>query len=341
MVVRRQRPTLEMVAERAGVGRGTVSRVINGSDQVSPTTREVVMQAVRDLGYVPNPAARTLVTQRTETIALVVSEPHEHIFAQPFFAKIVRGVSTELTQRGLQLLLATAGSAAEHERLGEYLASHHVDGVLLASEHRDDPLPARLSAAGVPYVHGGRPLQTERHQVSYVDIDNVGGGYTATRHLLDRGRRRVGTVAGPEDMVAGVERLEGYRKALRDAGHRPSDELVRWGDFSYEGGEAAARALIEAVPDLDAIFVASDLMALAALRILRERGRRVPDDVSIVGYDDSSLGLHSDPPLTTIHQPVEHMGREMARVLVEGMAREHREPVAVIMDTHLVVRDSA
>lgn len=341
MAVRRRRPTLEMVAERAGVGRGTVSRVINGSDQVSPTTRDSVMRAVRELGYVPNHAARTLVTQRTETIALVVSEPQEHVFAQPFFAHIVRGVSTELTQRGLQLLLATAGSAAEHERLGEYLASHHVDGVLLVSEHRDDPLPQRLADAGVPYVHGGRPLQAEGSVVDYVDIDNVGGGYTATRYLLESGRRTVGTVAGPQDMVPGVERLQGYRRALADAGRAADDSLVHAGDFSYEGGEAAARALLNSAPDIDAVFVGSDLMALAVLRVLREHGRRVPDDVAVVGYDDSSLGLHSDPPLTTIHQPVEQMGREMARVLVEGMNRERVEPVAVILDTHLVVRDSA
>ncbi|TQN27863.1 LacI family transcriptional regulator [Haloactinospora alba] len=338
-----QRPTLEMVAKRAGVGRGTVSRVINGSASVSELTRNAVLGAVADLGYVPNHAARTLVTRRTDMVALVVSEPHERIFAEPFFAQVIKGVSAALSERDLQLLLTMVASAQERERAGQFLTSEHVDGVLLLSEHRDDPLPGWLTEAGMPCVHGGRPLG--REGASYVDIDNTGGGRMATRHLVDRGCGRIGTIAGPQDMVAGVERLHGYQQALREAGREPDPGLVAVGDFSYEGGERAMRELLSARPEVDGLFVASDLMASAALRVLREEHRRVPEDVAVVGHDDFTIAMHAEPPLTTMHQPAERMGHEMARLLAEGLAGTGRaaaaEPAAVVLDTHLVQRESA
>ncbi|MDS1272507.1 LacI family DNA-binding transcriptional regulator [Lipingzhangella sp. LS1_29] len=340
----RRRPTLEMVAERAGVGRGTVSRVINRSANVSEDTRKAVLQAVSDLGYVPNRAARTLVTRRTETVALVVSEQHERVFAEPFFARIVKGVSTVLHEHGLQLMLTMVGSGAEHERVGQYLTEGHVDGVMLVSEHRDDPLPARLAHAGVPCVHGGRPLGRQLESLSFVDIDNLGGGRTATQHLVDLGRRTVGTLTGPQDMVAGVERLEGYTRALRDSGQEYRPELVSEGDFSYEGGAAAMRTLLSRAPELDGVFAASDLMALAALRVLREFGRRIPEDVAVVGFDDVALAEHSDPPLTTIHQPTEEMGYQLAQLLMEQLEQTDVVPPSqqtIVLDTHLVRRASA
>ncbi|GLU46204.1 LacI family DNA-binding transcriptional regulator [Nocardiopsis ansamitocini] len=338
---RRQRPTLEMVAARAGVGRGTVSRVINGSEQVSPATREAVQLAVRELGYVPNRAARTLVTRRTDTVALVVSETNERLFSEPFYAGIVRGVGGALSERGFQLLLAMGRSGPEHERLGDYLTGQHVDGVLLLSLHRNDPLPGVLAAAGVPFVYGGRPLGVAEDQMSYVDIDNFGGGRTATQRLVQIGRRRIATITGPQDMVAGVERLQGYREALAEAGIPEDEELVYYGDFSYDSGAAGIQALLDAAPDLDAIFAASDLMGLAALRGLRLAGREVPDDVAVIGYDDSDVSMHAEPPMTTVNQSTELMGREMARVLVDRITGHRDTPARVVLDTHLVVRESA
>ncbi|MDA0567349.1 LacI family transcriptional regulator [Streptomonospora sp. S1-112] len=335
-----RRPTLEMVAMRAGVGRGTVSRVINGSDQVSPATREAVRTAIAELGYVPNHAARTLVTRRTDTVAFVIAESDDRLFAQPFFAQIVRGVSSALNEMGLQLLLTTVRSAQEYERLGDYLTAHHVDGVLLVSLHADDPLPDRLVEAGVPFVIGGRPSWQTRHPVHSVDVDNVGGAHTATRRLIETGRRRIATVAGPPDMVAGADRLEGYHQALREAGLPPAPELVARGDFSYESGESAMRRVLEAAPDVDAVFVASDPMALAVLRVLRAAGRRIPDDVAVIGYDDSPFAPHSDPPLTSVHQPTERMGREMARILADIAIPGTADHTERMLDTHLVIRES-
>ncbi len=330
------RPTLEAVAARAGVGRGTVSRVINGSPKVSPEAREAVRQAIDELGYVPNRAARTLVTRRTDTVALFVSESEERVFGEPYFAGIIRGISAGLSGTGLQLLLAIARSAEDHERFGHYLTGQHVDGVLLISLHGGDPLPRHLEERGVPAVLGGAPVGVD--PVSCVDADNRGGSRAAVEHLIGLGRRRIATITGPQDMRVGVDRLSGYSDALSAAG---LGELVAIGDFSEESGERGMRELLAREASLDAVFAASDPMAMGAMRVLKEHGRRIPGDVAVVGFDDSPTARHTDPPLTSVHQPLEAMGREMARLLV---ARIRGEPITqsmVILDTHLVARESS
>ncbi|MGV9307532.1 LacI family DNA-binding transcriptional regulator [Nonomuraea sp. NPDC003727] len=330
------RPTLEAVAARAGVGRGTVSRVVNGSPKVSTKARDAVLKAIEELGYVPNRAARALVTRRTDTVALVVSESEQRIFDEPYFAGIIRGIGSALAETGLQLILAMAQSPEEHERLEHYLTGQHVDGVLLLSLHGEDPLPGRLETMGVPTVLGGRPVGLDAF--SYVDVDNRAGARQAVKHLLAAGRSRVATIAGPQDMGVGVDRLAGYRDALLASG---MGELVAFGDFSEESGEQAMRELLAAHPGLDAVFAASDLMATGAMRALKAAGRSIPGDVAVVGFEDSKVALHTDPPLTTVHQPTELMGRQMAHLLVARInGEELRQPV-LILDTHLVLRGSA
>jgi len=228
------RPTLEMVAARAGVSRATVSRVINGSPSVAAHLRETVMRAVDALGYVPNPAARSLVTQRTDSYALVVPEPTNRVFSDdPFFSLIIRGVSHELEAADKQLVLMLANSAWSHRRV--FAVAGHVDGVMFASMHGADPLPATLARMGVPVVCNERPLV--RHAaLPYVGVDNVGGAETATRHLVATGRTRIASIAGPQDMVGGIDRLTGYRRALRGSASR---SIVAVGDFTRESGAAA------------------------------------------------------------------------------------------------------
>jgi DNA-binding LacI/PurR family transcriptional regulator len=332
-----KRPTLEAVAARAGVGRGTVSRVINGSPKVSEQAREAVLNAIDELGYVPNRAARTLVTQRTDTVALVMSASEERVWDEPYFAGIIRGISRGLADTGFQLLLAFAESVSEHERLERYLSGQHVDGVLLISHHGDDPLPRHLEAQGVPVVLGGVPVGGTFY--TFVDADNQGGARQATRHLVERGRRRIAAIAGPPDTKVGLDRLAGYREVLKDAGLPP--DLVGYGDFGEESGAAATRRLLERCPELDAVYAASDPMAAGAMRVLREAGRLVPSDVAVVGFDDSATARHASPQLTSVHQPVGEMGREMSRLLVARINGEDIEPGGVIMDTHLVVRESS
>jgi DNA-binding LacI/PurR family transcriptional regulator len=333
------RPTLDQVAARAGVGRGTVSRVVNGSPQVSPSAKEAVERAIAELGYVPNRAARSLVTQRTDSVALVVSESEDRVFGQPFFAGLIRGISSMLLETPLQLWLSMAQSRPERERLASHLTSQHVDGVLLISMHDDDPLPALITDRGLPIVFGGRlaTMLEDPGETNFVDVDNVGGARLATEHLLGLGRRHVAAIAGPQDMGPGVARLKGYHSAITGIG----EPIVAYGDFTEESGVAAMRTLLAEHPETDAIFVASDPMALGALRVLREAGRRVPDDVAVVGFDDSVLARQANPTLTSVHQPVEQMGRAMAQLLYDLIRGVDLAAPHVILGTHLSRRQSA
>ena len=333
------RPTLEQVAALAGVGRGTASRVINGGEKVSERARQAVEDAIEQLGYVPNAAARALVKRRTDTVALVIAESEERVFGEPFFAGIVRGIGSALGAAGRQLVLLLAQASERRGGLDRYLTRQHVDGVLLLSLHDDDELPDRIRAHGVPLVVGGRP----REEVAdgFVDVDNVQGAGLAVAHLVERGRTRIATIAGPSDMVAGSSRYEGYAAGLAAAGRQIDERLVERGDFGQHGGAAAMRALLERCPDLDAVFCANDLMAVGALQALREAGRRVPEDVAVVGFEDAPIAQSTHPPLTTVHQSPEEMGREMVALLLETMAAPERRHPGRMLTTRLVVRDSS
>jgi DNA-binding LacI/PurR family transcriptional regulator len=339
------RPTLEAVAERAGVSRATASRVVNGGAGVRAPLVERVQQAVAELGYVPNQAARTLVTRRNDAVAVIVAEPESRVFADPFFAQQLLGISRELTAQDSQLVLLLVEGTEDYDRVGRYLGGGHVDGALVFSLHADDPLPAIISRIGLPTVFGGRPgwsgAEGDRN-ILYVDSDNRGGARDAVRHLASLGRSRIATITGPLDQTASVDRLDGYHDLLPDTDPR----LIVEGDFSASGGERAMAELLGRVPDLDAVFVASDLMATGALRVLREHGRRVPDDVAVVGFDDmASVAEAADPPLTTIRQDIKGMGRLMVRLLLRGLERpaegDPRPLSSVVMPTQVVRRTSA
>ena len=338
-------PTLEQVAALAGVSRATVSRVVNGSPKVSPPVRAQVERAVAKLGYVPNRAARSLVTRRADSVALVVSEPHARFFSEPFFAGMVRGVSAALAETGIQLVLLIAQDSGVPGRLERYVVGGHVDGVLLASLHGDDPLPGTLERAGVPAILVGRPTGVVPRSIgagpaSWVDADNRGGAARAVDHLARRGRRRIATITGPLDMGVGLDRLEGYRDGLAAAGLATGGDLAEAGDFTEEGGAAAmARLLARPGDPVDAVFAASDLMAAGALRALRAAGRRVPEDVAVVGFEDSAMARFAQPPLTTVRQPIEELGRQATRLL---LARINGEAggMHLVLDTELVVRSS-
>ncbi|MFF1277338.1 LacI family DNA-binding transcriptional regulator [Streptomyces marokkonensis] len=337
------RPTLEAVAARAGVSRATVSRVVNGSDGVREPLAERVRQAVEELGYVPNQAARSLVTKRHDAVAVVVAEPETRVFADPFFARQLRGISKELTAHDNQLVLLLTEDRDDHARVGRYLAGGHVDGALVISLHIDDPLPGLIQRAGVPTVFGGRP--DFNGGVVYVDSDNRGGARDAVRHLLGLGRSRVAHITGALDQTSAVDRLDGFRDVMTDADPR----LVVEGDFTPAGGERAMRELLDRRPDLDAVFAGNDLMAAGALRVLRERGRRVPDDVAVVGFDDMlPIAEQTEPPLTTVRQDIEGMGRLMARLLLRDLDRTGVPdeavgggPSSVVLPTTLIHRASA
>ncbi|MFD9405913.1 LacI family DNA-binding transcriptional regulator [Streptomyces sp. NPDC059989] len=338
------RPTLEAVAERAGVSRATASRVVNGGDGVRAHLVDKVREAVRDLGYVPNPAARTLVTRRTDAVAVIIAEPEVRIFSDPFFSRQVRGISKELTAHDTQLVLLLVEDRGDYDRIERYLAGGHVDGALAFSLHTDDPLPAITRRLGMPTVYGGRPGWTagpgEPEGVAYVDADNRGGARAAVRYLLEQGRERIAHIAGPLDQTSAADRLSGYRDVLPAV----DQALVAEGDFTVAGGARAMAGLLERGTGIDAVFAANDLMATGALRVLREAGLSVPADVAVVGFDDAEpVAESADPPLTTVRQDIEGMGRLMARLLLGTLADRGEGAVAgpVITATELVRRASA
>ncbi len=334
-----QLPTLEQVAKLAGVSRATASRAINGGRRVSPQAQAAVDAAVRRLGYAPNRAARSLVTRRTDSIAVVVPEPDDRVFSDPFFAGSLRGVSRVLEDQDLQLVLLLARVGDSRARTLRYLSSRHVDGAIVTSHHREDQLAERLAEIGLPCVFVGRPW-TGADAVTYIDVDNVAGGRLATQLLVDRGCRRIGTIAGSPDMAAGADRLDGWRQALRAAGL--SDDAWVQADFTEPGGERAARDLLDRHPDLDGLFVASDLMALGALKALTGRGLRVPDDLALVGYDNLGVADRADPPLTTVHNPIVEMAERATSMLVEQIERGGPgEPMRVVFPPRIVRRASA
>ena len=332
-------PTLDNVAALAGVSRATASRAINGGRRVSPSAMAAVQAAVGQLGYAPNRAARSLVTRRSDSVALLVPEPDERVFSDPFFAATLRAVSQTLAPTELQLVLLLAGPGDGGSRTARYLRHRHVDGTFVVSHHRNDGLADEIADMGIPCVFGGRPW-SGGDRVSYVDADNVTGGRTAAERLIARGCRRIATIAGPEDMTASVDRLEGWRTALRAAAL--STDMVVHGDFTEDGGRLAALELLHRHPDLDGLFAASDLMATGAVSVLTAQGRRVPDDVSIVGYDDLGVAERCTPPLTTVCNPVAEMAQRGVELLLEQLASgADWQARHVLLSTDLVVRDSA
>ncbi|MGW0519591.1 LacI family DNA-binding transcriptional regulator [Crossiella sp. NPDC003009] len=331
-------PTIHDVAAHAGVSRGTVSRVLQGGHNVSPAAQEAVTTAIRKLGYVVNRAARSLVTQRAGSVAFLLSETQDRFFEDPNFTTLLRACTTALAEHDLPLILITAGTEDERRRIAPFLSAHHVDGVLLVSSHRGNPMIDHLRQANLPFVCCGKPLG-ERGALSYVASDDREGAKTMVRHLLDTGRKRVATIAGPQDTPGGLDRLHGYREMLAEHGIAHDQRLVAVGDYSRASGAACMRELLATAPDLDAVFVASDLMAAGALAAIERAGLRVPEDIAVGGFDDSSVAVTTQPPLTTIRQPWDRISAMMVRQLLAEINGEG--PATVILPTELVVRESA
>ncbi len=384
-------PTLEDVARAAGVSRATVSRVVNGTPSVAADLQRTVREAIEAVGYVPNRAARQLITRRSGVIALVMSivpdpdaavasgdavpgagpegggvaaerggeeggegedgqgraggvtgkqrepgPPRDRVFGDPFFGRVVSGVYSFLRAHRLHPLLMVAEDDASRAQVLDQLREGAVDGALVVPIDPADPLPDLLAAASLPAVFFARP---ERPMpVRYVDLAQQDGGRLAARRLVALGRRRVAAIAGPLDLHAGRARLDGFCDEMARHGVPFVPHAV--GNFTQDSGERAMRDLLEREPSLDGVFASNDLMAAGALHVLAEAGIRVPQDVAVIGFDDSSAALACRPRLTTVRQPVEEMAACMARLLLEHLDAPENPPRSVIFDAQLVVRDS-
>ena len=326
--------TIEEVAAVAGVSRSTVSRVVNGSTAVSPAALEAVQRAISELSYVPNRAARSLASKQTHAVALIVPEDTSRFFGDPFFASIVSGINAELGRSDYVLNLFIA-SDDPGDKTTSYVRGGSIDGAIIVSHHTSDTFIDRIVSA-VPVVYGGRPVR-ERPDDYYVDVDNVHGGREATNYLIERGKRRIATITGPLTMPAGIDRLQGYREALAAAGL--PEGSVEDGNFTPGGGSEAMRRILAHGEHPDAVFVASDLMARGALAALAEAGLRVPEDIAIIGFDDSPVATSVTPQLTTMRQPSFEQGERMAELLIDILAGGNPQHVT-ILETEIVERDS-
>ncbi len=336
VVTNKRRPTIHDVARASGVSRGTVSRALNGDPYVSTAALAAVKRAVAETGYVVNRAARSLVTQRTGTVVMVLSEPQEKLFEDPNFSVLLRMATRRLAQRDVARVMMVAGDDGDRERVIRYLRGGHADGVLLLSAHSGDPLLAELDGLSIPAVACGAVLGREG-VIPYAAADDREGARQMTQYLVDQGRKKIATITGPLDTPGGLNRLEGFCDGL---GRKAVKKLIAHGDYSRHSGETAMAELLDRTPDLDAVFVGSDLMAAGALAVLRGRGRRVPEDVAVGGFDDSAIAGSTHPRLTTVRQPLEQVATETVRLLLELI--DGAETVTpVVLPTELVTRESA
>ena len=329
--------TLEEIAKHAGVSRSTVSRVMNDHPNVDQETRARVRSVAESLNYQPNVAARSLAAGRTHILGLVIPMGVSALFSDPYFPLLIQGIASACNANEHSVMLWLAEPEYERRTIRQVLQGGLIDGVILASALMDDPMLEALRKRGLPFILVGRhPTDNE---VSYVDVDNVNSAREMVAYLLRLGHKRVATIAGPNNMIAGADRLQGYLLALRNRGIAANPALIVEADFTEEGGYIAMQRLVPHAPG--AVFVASDAMAVGALRALREAGLRVPEDIALAGFDDIPFAARADPPLTTVRQPIQRMGTLAAETLIDLISHPQPQPRRIVLPTELLIRESS
>jgi LacI family transcriptional regulator len=335
-----ERTTIRELARRSGVSIGTVSRALNGYADVNPDTRERIVRLAEELDYTPSASARTLVTQRSHVVGVFLDTGEGHPDLQhPFFHEVLAGIQETAGAAGYDLLLFATeqpGNGYGRHSYVKRCRHHNVDGVVLMGvDHSDDEV-RRLATSTIPCV--GVDVELDGEATGFVASDNVQGGELAVEHLAAQGHKRIATIHGPVDTRPGIDRLRGYRNGLQRAGLAFRDEYVAAGDFYVESGEQAARALLALPERPTAIVAASDLMAAGALRAAAAAGLGVPQDVSIIGFDDILLAAHLQPGLTTLRQDKAGLGAAAARWLLARVDQDGEPEHATTLPVELIVR---
>ena len=329
--------TLEDIAREVGVSRSTVSRVVNEHPNVRDDVRRRVLDVIQSTGYHPNAAARTLASQRSWMIGLVLPRSVSSFFTDPYFPHLTQGIAQACNQHNYTLGLFLVGTQEDEEKIFPRVSRRgFLDGLLVQSGQIGEVLIDRLVGSNLPLVVLGRPAHASN--VSYVDVDNIAAAHNAVVHLIRLGYQRIATIAGPHNSTVSLDRMEGFRQALAERGRTFDEALVAEGDFSEASGYHAMQKLLTAKPD--AVFAASDIMAIGAMRAVREAGLRVPEDVAFVGFDDLPLATPPDPPLTTIRQPVYQFGTSAMEVLTDLIENGVQPARRIMMVTELIVRES-
>lgn len=334
---RRSRATVKDVAAEAGVSRGTVSRVLNGQPYVSAEARAAVEAAIEKVGFVPNRAARSLVMHSSRAIGLIVHEPHSLFVEDPNIGSILLGANAALSEADYQLSCLIADGSRDIDRLARYLSGGLIDGVIIVSARMGDPITRAVADLGLPAAFVGHPRDIG--DAAYVSIDNRGAAREVSTRLVQTGRRRIGMIAAALDRDSGSDRVAGFIDAL---GSRFDPQIVESVPFySYSDGQRGMRALLERAPDIDGVFASSDAVAAGAMDVLRSAGRTVPQDVGIVGFDDSSWATRCEPPLSTVRQPANELGRVAAALVLAQVRGDIPEPRERVLACPVVWRGSA
>lgn len=328
--------TLEEIGKLAGVSRATVSRVINNYPHIRAEVRERVLKIIEETGYQPNLAARSLASSESNIIGLVIPSIINEVFTDPYYPRLTQGITQACNENGYTLSLFLFHSQEEEKMAARRIIGNSLlDGIILTADILDDPIVPDLIAADVPFVQVGRPQQPDK--VSYVDSDNTYGGELATNHLIQLGYRRIGQIATAHN-TAGIDRSFGYITALRKNNISEIEDLLVYGDFSRESGYHAMQTLLPHRPD--AVFIQSDMMALGAIQAIRETGLSVPDDIAIVSFDDLPPALLGEPPLTTVHQPIQETGAAAVKMLLDILQNGTKPPRKKILPVELAIRGS-
>lgn len=340
MSVGGKRVTSQDVANAAGVSRTTVSMVLNGVEgmKISPGTRQRVLDVAERLGYVPNAAARALVRQRAQVVGLILARSSRHLVSDVFITQILEGLLEVFRQHDISLLIDVVDPEHREDAYVQLARAKRIDGILFSGPRLDDEALPELEREGFPIVLIG---QLPNSHLCMVDIDNRAAARKATAHLVECGRRKIACITNAQATYsAACERLEGYKLALQDAGQEYRTELVRFGDFTIDSGYRCMKDLLDSGEEFDAVFVASDTLALGARAALFERGLFVPQHVAMVGFDDLPTAQYMDPPLTSVHLPVSDLARQAGATLIALMNGDPVECRSIILDTHLVIRES-
>ena len=335
----KRRITSQKVAERAGVSRTTVSFVLNDvGAQISQETRQKVLQAARELGYVPDAAARSLVSGRTHILGLIICQPPAHIIIDAYIHQVIYGLSEAGRERGFRVLLESVEDVSQPDAYIHLVRAKRIDGILLSGPRSDDNQLPDLMADGFPTVLLGH---LNNDPVCYVDVDNLAAARRAVTHLVALGHQRIACITnGPLQYTSATERLRGYRQALHEAGLMEDEALIGYGGFDPESGYQAMQSLLSSHPRPTAVFVASDVVAFGAMAAIRANGWRIPEDIAVVGFDDVPISRYVAPALTTVRLPAIDQGRrggEMLIDLIEGKALVQQH---VLLPTELIIRQS-
>jgi LacI family transcriptional regulator len=329
--------TLEEIAKQAGVSRSTASRVVNNHPSVRPDVRQRVAAIIEETGYQPHAAARSLASKRSNIIGLVIPRSVHTLFTDPYFPRLTQGIAWACNRHDITLSLFSFQTQDDERRLFQRISRRGlIDGVVIQVGQIDDEFIPKLLEIDIPFVVAGCPVNIPN--ASYVDVDNIAGAYNAVAHLICLGHKRIGTITGLLDTTAGLDRRAGYQRAMTAHGLSLNEALIVGGDFTETGGYYAMQRLLVHQPD--AVFVASDTMAVGALRAAREANLSVPRDIALVGFDDLPPATIVNPPLTTVRQPILRMGVKLVEMLQDIIEGRAVPPQRIILSTELVIRKS-